>query len=385
MHNKLDGLLVIDFTIAMAGPFATQCLVNNGARVIKIEQSEGDMLRTAYPIGETGPSYYFVAGNRGKESVCLNLKTQEDLLFVKKLMSQADVLVENFRPGVMERLGLGYEAVKQINPKIVYASVSGFGHTGPNKDRACFDLVAQGYSGLMATNGDPDMGPMRVGFSMADVSTGMWAYMAIVTALFARERTGQGDYIDVAMVDGLFAMQVAPVVAYTALGNEPHRDGNRSGVASPFGSIPTQDGYIVIAVVGEKLWHGFCAGIGLPDLARDPRFTTASLRLKNRDEMRKVLWPLFKQKTTKEWLDILEKAGVPAGPIHSMAEICNSAHIAARHMLVEVGDVKVAGNPMKFSSQSERLNFPKVASIGEHTETIKKEFSNYNKTMPVSL
>lgn len=376
MAKKLEGLFVVDFTIAMAGPFATQCLADNGARVIKIEQPDGDMLRTAYPIGKTEPSYYYVGGNRSKESVCLNLKDPVDLAFAKKIISKADVLVENFRPGVMDRLGLSYEIVQKLNPRIIYASVSGFGQTGPNKHRACFDLVAQAYSGLMMTNGDSKFGPIRVGFSIADISTAMWAYMAIMTALFAREQTGKGDYIDIAMVDCLFAMQVAPVVAFTALGKEPDRDGNRSKVAAPFGSLPTQDGHLVVAVVGEKLWRTFCNAIGLTHLADDSRFASPSLRSENRDEMRAILWPLFKQKSTREWLEILEKAGVPAGSINTMSDICNSEQIKQRHMLVDVGGIKVAGNPMKFAEQPDQLSYPPVASIGQNTEAVKKEFGN---------
>lgn len=374
MTKKLEGLLVIDFTAAVAGPFATQCLADNGARVIKIEARTGDMLRSAYPIGDTGPSYYFVATNRGKESVCLDLKQPDDLKFAQTLISQADVLVENFRPGVMDRLGLGYEAVKLLNHKIVYASVSGFGHTGPNRHRACFDLVAQAYSGLMETNGSAESGPSRVGFSLADVSSGMWAYMAIMTALFAREQTGEGDYVEVAMVDGLFALQVAPVVAYTAMGKGPNRDGNRSGVSAPFGTLPTQDSHLVVAVVGEKLWRDFCIAIEQPHLLDDARFSTAALRLANRNAMSAIIRPVFATKTTAMWLDILEKAGVPSGPIHTIEQISRSEQIFARDMLVEVGDVKVAGNPMKFKKQPARLKYPAVPEIGEHTMAVKHEF-----------
>jgi CoA:oxalate CoA-transferase len=374
MSGKLEGLLVVDFTAAVAGPFATQLMADSGARVIKIEAPSGDMLRTASPIGDTGPSLYFVGVNRGKESVCLDLKKSEDLEFAKTLIRRADVLVENFRPGVMDRFGLGYAAVKELNPKIVYASVSGFGHTGPNQHRACFDLVAQGYSGLMQTNAEESGQPSRVGFSMADVSSAMWAYMAIMTALFARERTGEGDHVDVAMIDGLFAMQIAPVVAYTELGEEPHRDGNRGGAAAPFGTIPTQDGHLVVAVVGAKLWSDFCAAIGMPELVADARFATPALRLRNRDIMRAVLRPLFATKTTTDWLDILERGGVPSGPINSIEQICKSEQICAREMLVTVGEVHVPGNPMKFSSVRHRQHYPTVAEIGQHTEAVKREF-----------
>ncbi|EBZ4664294.1 CoA transferase [Salmonella enterica subsp. enterica serovar Bovismorbificans] len=373
--KKLDGLLVIDFTAAVAGPLATQLLSDCGARVIKIEPPGGDFLRKTWPIGDTEPSYYFVSVNRGKESVCLDLKNADDLAFAKKLILHADVLVENFRPGVMEKLGLGYETVKQLNPGIIYASLSGFGQTGPNHDRACFDLVAQAYSGLMQTNGSNNTGPHRVGFSIADVATAMWGYMAITTALFARERHGEGDHIDVAMVDSLFAMQLAPVVAYTALNKEPENEGNRSGAAAPFGTLPTRDGHIVVAVVSEHQWQQFCNTIGAPELMENDLFSTPSLRLKYRDEMRAILRPIFTQKTSAEWLDILQAGGVPSGPINTMAQVCHSEQIKERNMLVTVGDIKVAGNPMKFLKQSDISCYPPVPTVGAHTVAVKQEFN----------
>ncbi|HGY2281773.1 TPA: CoA transferase [Citrobacter braakii] len=372
--RKLDGLTIIDFTAAVAGPLATQLLADSGARVIKIEPPNGDFLRKTWPIGDTEPSYYFVSVNRGKESVCLDLKNAEDLDFAKKLIRHADVLVENFRPGVMNRLGLGYDAVKQLNPEIIYASLSGFGQTGPNHDHACFDLVAQAYSGLMQTNGNNNTGPNRVGFSIADVATAMWGYMAITTALFARERYGEGDHIDVAMVDSLFAMQIAPVAAYTSLNKEPENDGNRSGAAAPFGTLPTRDGHIVVAVVSEKQWQIFCKTIDAPELAQNELFASPSLRLKNRDYMREILHPLFIQRTSAEWLDILQVGGIPSGPINTMEQICHSAQIKERNMLVTVGNIKVAGNPMKFLKQSYASHYAPVPEAGEHTAAVKQEF-----------
>lgn len=376
INGKLEGLLVIDFTAAVAGPLASQLLADSGARVIKVEPPTGDLLRKAYPIGDSEPSYYFVGVNRGKESICLDLKNSEDVEFVKKLISKADILIENFRPGVMDRFGLSYEIVKEINPSIIYASISGFGQTGPNHHRACFDLIAQAYSGLMVVNGSEHTGPSRVGFSIADISTAMWGYMAIVTALVGRERHGGGDHVDVAMVDSLFAMQVAHVVAYTALNKEPERDGNRSGAAAPFGMIPTKNGHMVLAAVSEKQWADFCRVIGMPELKMNKQFNSPAQRLKNRNAMSELLIPLFKNKTTEEWLVILEAGGIPSSPINTIEQICKSDQIRSRDMIVEVGDVKVPGNPMKFLSQVKKDKVIRAPKLGEHTQTIKNEFNN---------
>ncbi|CNI92929.1 CaiB/BaiF CoA transferase family protein [Yersinia aldovae] len=371
----LNDVLVIDFTQALAGPYCTLLLSYNGARVIKIERpASGDMLRSAAPFTPEGLSIFWASVNSNKESCALDLKNNDDLELIKNIIRKADILVENFRPGVMEKLGLGYDDVKKINPTIIYTSISGFGTTGPMAHEPGFDLIGQGYSGMMPINGDVDKDMGRIGFPIGDISAGMWGYMSTMTAYCGRLKTGVGAYIDISMLDGLFAMMPVEVTAYTKLNELGHYTGNIDPAAAPFGAIPTQDSAIIVAVLGEKLWLSFCQAVGKIEWYDDPYFKTGPDRIKNRAALQAVVQPLFKQKRTAEWQKILTDAGIPNGVINDIKQACEQPQIAARNMLVKAGDYLVPGNPMKISSNFEMKTFKAPETIGASTDKIRKDF-----------
>lgn len=375
MSRVLDDVLVLDFTQALAGPYCTMLLAYNGARVIKIERpGDGDMLRSAAPFTKEGTSVFWASANANKESCALDLKNLQDIALIKKIIQKADILVENFRPGVMEKLGLGYEEVKKINPAIVYTSISGFGTTGPMAHAPGFDLVGQGYSGMMSINGDLDKDSGRIGFPVGDVSAGMWGYMATMTAYCGHLRSGKGAYVDVSMLDGLFAMMPAEVVAYTKLNEIEHCSGNIDPAAAPFGALRTKDGAVIVAVLGEKLWLNFCQALDKMNWHDDPKFKTGPDRIKNRTDLQAVVQPLFRQKTTAEWQKILTDAGIPNGIVNNIKQACELPQIKARNMLINAGDYTVPGNPMKIngSHDLDTLNTPE--ELGASTAKIRKEF-----------
>lgn len=378
MKNKvLDNILVLDFTQALAGPYCTMLLAYNGARVIKIERPGcGDMLRSAAPFDKDGTSIFWASANSNKESCEFDLKNPEHLKIIKNIIKKADILVENFRPGVMEKLGLGYDIVSKLNPKIIYTSISGFGTTGPMAHAPGFDLVGQGYSGMMTVNGDLEKGEGRVGFPIGDVSAGMWGYMATLTALCGRLRTGKGAYVDVAMLDGLFAMMPSEVVAYTKLGDIAHSSGNIDPAAAPFGALKTKDGAVIVAVLGDKLWQAFCKAIDRIDMYSDEKFKTGPDRIKNRPQLQHIIQPLFKEKTTAEWQQLLTAQGIPNGVVNSIKQTCEMAQIEARRMLVESGDYRVPGNPMKIQTSMESDSFAAPQELGQSSAKITKEFAS---------
>ncbi len=372
----LNKLVVVDFSHALAGPYCTELLAKNGARVIKIERPEtGDMMRAVYPFDDEGISIAWAGVNAGKESVELDLKSEDHLKIVRNIIKQADVLVENFRPGVMDRLGLGYEAMNELNPKLVYTSVSGFGATGPMSHLPGFDLIGQGYSGLMAVNGDLEKNEGRVGFPIGDISAGMWAYMSLMTALYSRERTGKGAYVDVSMLDGLYAMMPSEVLAYTKLGEVAHCSGNADPLVAPFAAIKTRDSVIIVAVLGGKLWHEFCAAIDKEELFDDPRFKTNKDRIENRTELRKIVRPVFKTKTTQDWQEILTARGIPNGLVNDLEQSSNMEQIEHRKMIIEAGKYKITGNPMKISTAIQTSLMENPQPLGKSTKKVVKEFS----------
>jgi CoA:oxalate CoA-transferase len=372
----LEGLLVIDFTQAFSGPFCTMNLADYGARVIKIEQvGNGDMLRAAGPYDENHKSLYFPSGNRGKESIEIDLKDVKDRELIKTIIEKADILVENFRPGVMDKLGFGYAVVKNINSKIIYASISGFGHTGPKCMEPGFDMIAQGYSGIMSVNGEDNSNSLKIGISIGDIVGGMYAYMAIVTALYAREKNGIGTHVDIAMLDSLFSLLALHISNYTATGRIGVPSGNAHPQISPFGSVLTMDSEVIVTVLGDKLWHAFCISVGKPELEKNKHFSTNELRIKNRGELRGILRPHFKTKTSKEWIDVFHKFGIPCAKVNNIREACEMDQIAARNMLCKSGDYILAGNPMKMSAYKDSYVKGKVPELGEHTYAVRKEFS----------
>jgi CoA:oxalate CoA-transferase len=369
----LSGVKVLDLTRVLAGPFCGMILADLGAEVIKLERpGTGDDSR-AYGPFINGESVYFMSINRNKKSVTLNLKKQEGKQIFKDLVKDIDVLVENFRPGTMERLGLGYEELKTINPRLIYAACTGFGYTGPFKNRPAYDAVIQAMGGLMSITGFPDGKPTRVGTSIADIVTGMFCAIGVLAALRKREATGRGEFIDVAMLDSVVAILENAIARYEVTGEIPKPLGNRHPAIFPFESFETQDGDILIAAGNDQLWGKLCQVLGRPGLAEDERFKTNPLRGQNVDEMKQILDGILSTKTVEEWVKILDEAGIPCSPVNTIDKVLNHPQIIAREMIVKVshpktGDVRIPGCPIKISFESVPIGPAPV--LGEHTEEI---------------
>jgi len=337
MAHLLDGLLVLDFTTALSGPFCTMTLRDLGARVIKIEQPEvGEGFRRIGPFFE-GQSGYFNSVNRGKESVTFNLKHPRALELVKDLVRKADVVVENFRPGVMDRLGLSYQELKAINPRLIFLSISGFGQTGPYRDYPAFDVVVQAMSGLMSINGEEGGEPTRVGTSVGDIVPGIYGVIGVLGALERQHRTGEGGHVDISMMDGLIAIIENAMMRYWVTGEDPGPIGSRHPAITPFSAYPSADGYIVVAVANNKaMYTKFCQVIGAPELDQNPDYADNDLRNANVKRFTEDLSNVFRRQPTAHWLDVLRAAGIPASPVNRMSDIHADPHVAARHMLVHV-------------------------------------------------
>jgi formyl-CoA transferase/CoA:oxalate CoA-transferase len=372
--QPLDDLVVVDLTRALAGPYCTMMLADLGARVLKIEAPDGgDDTRGWGPPFLGGESAYFLSINRNKQSVTLNLKHPRGRDILWRLLERADVLVENFRPGAMDRLGLGYAAVHERVPRLVYCSISGFGQTGPYRERAAYDLIVQGMGGIMGITGEPDGEPMRVGIAVADICAGMFAAYAIVAALRARERTGRGQWIDAAMLDGQVAWMTYMAANYFATGQNPPRAGSAHLNLVPYQPFPTRDGFVNVAVGSEGLWQRFCDALELP-IARDARFATNAARVAHRGELVGLLVPIFRGRTTAEWVARLLASGVPAGPIYQMSEVMADPQVRHREMVVELehpraGRVTVNGVPVKLSETPGAVRTPPPL-LGEHTDEV---------------
>jgi formyl-CoA transferase/CoA:oxalate CoA-transferase len=370
----LDDLTVVDLTRALAGPYCTMMLADLGARVIKIETPDGgDDTRGWGPPFIEGESAYFMSINRNKSSVTLNLREARARDLLWRLLGRADVLVENFRPGAMDRLGFGYDAVHAALPALVYCSISGFGQTGPYRERAAYDLIVQGMGGLMGITGEPDGAPMRVGVAVADICAGMFAAYAVLAALRARDRTGRGQRVDASMLDGQVAWMTYMAANYFATGRDPERVGSAHTNLVPYQPFRTRDGFVNVAVGSEGLWQRFCAAVGSP-LAADARFATNADRVAHRGELIEVLAPVLASRTTEEWVGRFLEHGVPAGPISRMHEVMDDPQVRARGMVVEVehpraGRIRVNGVPVKLSDTPGGVRTPPPA-LGEHTEAV---------------
>lgn len=376
--TPLDDLLVIDLTRALAGPYCTLMLGDLGARVIKIETPDGgDDTRGWGPPFINGESSYFLGINRNKESLTLNLKHPDGQQVLRRLIERADVLVENFRAGIMERFGFGYPAVHAANPRLVYASISGFGQDGPYRERTAYDLILQGMGGLMGTTGEEGGPPVKVGIAVTDIAAGMFAAYGILAALRVRDRTGRGQLVDVAMLDGQVAWLTYQAGYYFATGENPKRLGSAHPSLVPYQAFRTQDGYINVAVGSEGIWSRFVEAIGAPHLAQDLRFRTNADRVAHRDALIALLEPIFAIRTTAAWVSVLEPAGVPAGPIYLMSDIFNDPQVRHRSMLQEIdhpraGRIRQTGVPVKLSETPGRLTLPPPL-LGQHTDSILRE------------
>ena len=372
MTAPLDGITVLDFTRVLSGPYCTMQLGDMGARVIKIEQPEkGDDTRAWGPPFLGGESAYFLSINRNKQSLALDLKHPAAGRIVESLLSTADVLVENFRPGTMARLGLGYAALSQRFPRLVYCSISGFGQTGPRTSEPGYDAVVQAEGGLMSITGDADGPPFRLGVAISDIVSGMFATQGIAFALLARERSGKGQLVDIGMLDATVALLTYQAGIYFATGRTPGRMGNRHPTIVPYETFGASDGDFVIAVGNDEQWRRFCGVVGLDDLAADERFATNRARVTNYSTLRPLLGARLQTRTRAEWVHRLRPAGVPCGSVREIAEVLQDPHLEARAMIEEVehaaaGAMRVTGVPVKLSNTPGGVRTP-PATLGQHT------------------
>ena len=377
-NGPLSGLLVLDLTRVLVGPYCTMILSDLGARVIKVEAPEvGDDSRSFGPFVED-QSAYFMSLNRNKESIALNLKNEKDKKIFEKILPKADILIENFKPGTLSKWGYGWENLKDKYPKLIYASASGFGQTGPLKGLPAYDMVVQGMGGLMSVTGQPDSEPTRVGTSIGDITAGLFTAIGINAALYDRQKTGKGMYIDVAMLDCQIAILENAVARYLTKGEIPKPMGSRHPSISPFEAFKTKDSYVIIAAGNDKLFEGMCKVFNL-SLYEDDKFKTNANRNKNIDELKKILENELKKNTTAYWCKILEENKIPCGPINNIKEVVDSPQTKARNMIVsamhdKIGQFKMPGNPIKMSSYEDPDNRGEIPNLDQHREKILKEF-----------
>jgi CoA:oxalate CoA-transferase len=369
------GILVVDLSRVLAGPFCTMMLADLGARVIKVEQPDGgDDARQFDPFVD-GKSAYFASLNRGKESIALDLKNPEDREVFLALVKRGDVLVENFRPGTMEQLGLGYERLREANPRLVYAAVSGFGHTGPWSHRPAYDIIVQAMGGLMSVTGDPDGPPTKAGTSIADITGGLFTLAGIASALYYREKTGAGMKVDVSMLDGQIAILERPVARYTATGAASERLGNRHPSITPFEPYETADRPLIIAAGNDGLFMRLCQALGRPEWAADGRFVSNRDRNRYASELKGTLEAVLRTKPAAHWLGILDAAGVPCSLIQTVADAVEHPQVIARNMIVSAGEMRMAGNPIKLSAFADPETRQPAPALDADGKRIRQEFS----------
>ena len=380
MTLPLDGVRVVDLTQVMGGPFCTMQLGDLGADVIKVEPPGGDLSRRMggaqlrMPGDDNAP---FFALNRNKRSIVLDLTVNEDREVMRELARTADVVVESFRPGVARRLGADYETIAAINPRIIYASISGFGQTGPYADRPGFDLIAQAMSGLMSVTGEPNGEPVKCGVPIADLAVGLIATNGILAALIARGRTGRGQYIDTSLFESALAMAVWETTEYWATGHAPHAMGSAHRLNAPYQALRTADGHVVLAALTSRQWTDLCAALGRADLATDPRFETNATRMAHRAALAAELEVALGARTTATWVEALLAAGIPAGPINDLAQVFDDPHTQARRMVEEIdhpvaGRVRTLGFPLKMSDTPPRVRRAPPLLV-EHSAEIRRE------------
>jgi crotonobetainyl-CoA:carnitine CoA-transferase CaiB-like acyl-CoA transferase len=369
---SLDGITVLDLTRVLSGPYCAMLLGDMGARVIKIEQpGKGDDTRAWGPPFLGGESAYFLSINRNKESVTLDFKQPEGRAVLEQLAARSDVLVENFRPGTLAKMGFDYESLAPKHPRLVYASVSGFGQTGPRRKEPGYDAVIQAEGGLMSITGAPDGPPYRLGVAIADIVSGIFAAYGVVTALFARERTGRGQMVDVAMLDAVAALLTYQAGNYFASGKAPTRLGNRHPSIVPYETFAAADGEFVLAVGNEDLWRRFCE---VADLRLGERFATNRQRVTQYDEVRPLIADALRRQPRQYWIERLTAAGVPCGSVRDFAEVFGDPQLAAREMIAELehaaaGPLKLLGIPVKLSDTPGAVRTP-PPRLGEHTDAV---------------
>jgi len=376
-HSELplSGLTVIDFTRVLAGPLCTMLLGDMGAEVIKIEDPRhGDDTREWAPfVG--GWSTYFLGVNRNKKSVTVDLKSADGVALLERLVRSADVLVENFRPGTLERLGFGPDRARAMNERLIYCSISGYGATGPRRDLPGYDMVIQGESGLMDVTGFPETGPTKVGVAITDCLAALYAVQGILLAHITRARTGKGQFVDVALLDSAVSILGLPVGIVAATGKSPGRLGNAHPSLAPYEPYPAADGYVVVAVANPRLWSRFCAAVGAEALERDPRFASNSDRLKNRAALNDRICELFRDQNVDSLIERMTAAGVPCGRVRTIDDVLRDPQLTARQMLVEIAagaeSIKVPGNPVKLSDVP-TLPASAPPALGQHTREVRE-------------
>lgn len=390
MRGPLEGIKVLDFTWALAGPFATMQLADLGADVAKVEHPETpEKLRGFGPYYE-GISTFFFSPNRGKRSIAIDLKREEGKEIVRRLVREVDVVAENFRPGSMDRLGLGYETLKEINPRVIYAALSGFGQDGPYSQLPAVDAVAQAMGGVMSLNGETDGPPLRVGVSIGDMVGGLYLSIGILAALRARDVTGEGQLLDVALMEAQMALCENAIVRHSAFGENLTRQGSKHPLVAPFGPFQTKDGHIVIANVKE--WELFCALIERDAMAFDPRFASNRARMDNFEEMERELNTALSTRTTEEWFAILEPANVGSiGKVNSIADLFDDPHVAARSMLVDIPlpnggeqSLKLPNTPINLSGTPATVG-KGMPAHGEDTDFVLAEWAGYSESEIAAL
>ncbi len=376
--KALENVKVLDLTRVLAGPYTGMILADFGADVIKIESpGKGDDSRAFGPfVGKE--STYFMSLNRGKRSITMNLKSPEAQEVFKTMVKEADVVLENYRPGTMEKFGLGYDELKKINPKIIYSACSGFGHSGPYMKDPAYDVIVQGMGGIMSITGQPGGEPTRVGASIGDITAGLFSAIGVMMALYNREITGVGQKVDVGMLDCQVAILENAIARYTNLGIIPGPIGNRHPSITPFEAFKAKDGYVIIAVGNDTLWAKFCDLIHRPELKEDERFTSNPKRTENQPALKAILDEVFPSRTVAEWIHDIKAAGIPVGPINTVDKVLADPQVIARNMIVETqhptaGAVKMAGVPIKMSETPGAVEKP-APILGQHTEEILKEF-----------
>ncbi|MBW2104990.1 MAG: CoA transferase [Deltaproteobacteria bacterium] len=379
--RALEGIKILDLSRVLAGPFCTMLLADMGAEVIKVEiPDKGDDSRS-FPPFKKGQGTYFINFNRNKKSIVLNLKKSSDLNKFLEIIKSMDVLVENFRPGTMEKMGLGYERIKSVNNQLIYASISGFGHYGPYKDKPGYDIIGQAMGGIMSITGWPDGPPTRTGTAIADILAALFCTIGILSALQARTLYGKGQKIDVALVDSVVSAIGTILQIYMVEKRIPKRSGNKYDFIAPYEAFMAKDGWFVLGVGNDNIWKKFCGAISRKDLIDDERYNTNVERVKHNKELAEIIGSWSAKFTVKEIITTLETNGIPAAPINNLEQIVNDPHIAiAREMIQKIihpiaGEVKITGNPIKMSETNPQI-YESSPLLGEHTDYVINKYVN---------
>ncbi len=389
-NDLLTGFRVLDFGRVIAGAFCSQLLGDMGAEVIKVEQpGVGDETRTWGPPFQNDESVYFFCVNRNKQSITVDITRPEGQAIIRELAKRSDVLIENFKPGILARVGLDYKDLVPVNPALVFCSISGFGRTGPGMERGGYDVIVQAVGGLMGITGEPNRPPVKVGVAMTDICTALYAHGAILAALHAREKSGAGQRIDVSLLEVQVASLINIASSYLNAGEMPRKWGTAHVNIVPYQGFRTRDGYMIIAGANDRLWGKLCDALDLPELGRDPRFATNAQRVAEREEVVRRLEERLISKTRREWEAILAPLGIPCGPINDMAETFNDPQVQHLQMIwegrhPETGPVRTVRNPVTYSENPTSLRLP-PPRLGEHTDAVLRDVLGYSRERIAAL